>query len=699
MASQSSVPESPDRAGQPQLGFSRQWLLIALCTAVGLALSVVLFLVMTQREARLAEARFHLDAERQADRVHGAVSDIVAGVGVLRGFFAGSQLVEPDEFRVFTQPLVEATPEVLAFGWAPGGIGDDGKESFPTLFLSGKGSSPVEAGWNLASVPECREAVDRARASGGLASSAPFALDGIDLPVVLLAVAEENDNREGCLFALFAPADVLRSAVWPHLAEMMDISVFDRQQPGTPVLLAEHDGGEGQLHGWLRLSTFELAPYEHPLAIGGREWLIECRPTATLVAVRRSWLPYGSVAAGILLTAAGVGILALLAVQTLRVERLVAARTTELKQSEERLRTITGTALDAVVMMAPDGTVAHWNPAAERMFGYRHSEIMGHDVHEMLVPEEYREQAVRGVRRFVETGQGEVVGKLLEFDALRKDGTRFPIEISIAAIRMDGRWGAVAIVRDITRRRAAEEAIQKEQALLRRLLEFHERERKLMAYEIHDGLVQQLTGAHMTLQSFPQAPGGDDTSARDRFEAVDGLLRDAIAEARRIISGLRPPILDELGVEPAVAYLVDQQRRRGGQQIELVSELGGKRFSSLVETAVFRIVQEGLNNACRYSRSERIRVELRTDGERLHVEVRDWGEGFDPERVGAGHFGIEGIRERARLLEGNAEVQSAPGDGTIIHVTLPARQPGEGEWGEFGEADDFDQSARPARDA
>ncbi len=651
-----------------------RWALVVVCGATGIVLSAVLFLVLSQRETRLAEARFHLDAERQAEQVHRVADKLVSSVRVLRAFFDGSEVIEPEEFEVFTDPLSNTFPIALRFGWAPRGV-DDGQETFAVEYLSADGAPFPAQGFNLAAHPACRATLDRAEVSDGTALSGPFSPSETEAPVVLAAARIADDRLDGFVFALFAPGDVLREALAPQMAESMDLCVFDVQQPDAPILLAEYLGNDAVLEEPGRRRWLHVAPFRRQIELAGRSWLVECRATSAVADGRDSWLPWTAAAAGLLLTAAAVGILLLLAVQHSRVEHLVSVRTAEVQHSEQRLRTITDAALDAVVLMAPDGTVAHWNPAAERLFGYRRSEILGRDIHAVLVPEEFREQAEQGLQRFTETGEGAAVGKVLEMEALRKDGSRFPIEISVAAIRMNGRWGAVAIVRDIAERRAAEEAVRKEQALLHELLEFQERERKLMAYEIHDGLVQQLTGALMTFQSLPQAPGGDDTSARDRFEAASGLLRDAIAEARRLISGLRPPVLDESGVEPAVAYLVDQQKRRGGPRIELASDLDEKRFEPLLETAAFRIVQEGLNNACRYSRSDRVRVELHAAEEEVSIDIRDWGEGFDPERIAPGHFGLQGIHERARLLGGSAEVRSAPGQGTAIHVILPVQPP------------------------
>ncbi len=373
------------------------------------------------------------------------------------------------------------------------------------------------------------------------------------------------------------------------------------------------------------------------------------------------FLPVCVLLAGVLLTGLAVGCLVLLRKQAVRVEQLVAQRTAE-------LYTISNSALDAVVMMDHDGNVVHWNPAAERIFGYGRNEILGRHVHDTLVPEKYREAAGQGIKKFAESGLGIVVGNVLELEAVRKDGSQFPIEISVSPIRRDGRWWAVAIIRDITKRRLVEERVLKEQQLLRELLDLQERERKLLAYEIHDGLAQQLTGALFQLQTIhDQEP----EQAKKTLENVMRLLRDGIGETRRLIGGLRPPILDESGIIAAVDYLIAQQQQHDALEIEFTHEVRSQRFAPPLESAVFRIVQESLANAARHSRSKKVRVELIQLEDCIRLEIRDWGIGFNVAEVVQGRFGLQGIRERARLLGGKATVDSAPGKGTHIVVELP----------------------------
>ena len=127
-----------------------------------------------------------------------------------------------------------------------------------------------------------------------------------------------------------------------------------------------------------------------------------------------------------------------------------------LAESEERFRRITSSAQDAIIMMDDRGTITYWNEAAERIFGYRPDEAMGKYLHALLQPEKYHEAFLKGLPHFREGGEGNAVGRTLELSALRKDGTEFPIEISISAVSVRNRWVAIGILRDITERKLAE---------------------------------------------------------------------------------------------------------------------------------------------------------------------------------------------------------------------------------------------------
>ncbi len=136
--------------------------------------------------------------------------------------------------------------------------------------------------------------------------------------------------------------------------------------------------------------------------------------------------------------------------------------------TQEKFDRLTASAQDAIVMLGPDGRVTFWNAAAERIFGYRAAETVGKMLHELIVPERFRESAERGIANFRQTGQGTILGKVQELPALRKDGTEFIAEHSIAALQLDGGWHAIGIVRDVSARKVAENKLQVQLDELRR---------------------------------------------------------------------------------------------------------------------------------------------------------------------------------------------------------------------------------------
>lgn len=227
------------------------------------------------------------------------------------------------------------------------------------------------------------------------------------------------------------------------------------------------------------------------------------------------------------------------------------------------------------------------------------------------------------------------------------------------------------ICTDVTEERRANKAVCREQDLLRQLIELHERDRKVLAFELHDGFAQQLTGAMMSLEVASRLTASTPEKAIVPMGDAMRLLRESIEESRRLVSGLRPPVLDQFGIVAAVEHLVSLNHRDGELVVEFVSRGRTRRMAAPLENAVFRIVQETLTNIQRHSGSRKAVVELSLDDDHVSVEVRDWGVGFDPNAIEEACFGLRGIRERARLLGGGAEVCSTPGDGTTVRVSLP----------------------------
>ncbi len=357
-------------------------------------------------------------------------------------------------------------------------------------------------------------------------------------------------------------------------------------------------------------------------------------------------------------------------------EELVEERTSkladanrELRESKERFRTLFETNPDGIVEVDPSGNILVSNRAYQKMLGYGEAELSRMNVAE-LIPEQQRISALSDL--------GTTADELpeptpYEVQHITRDGKVIDCEVAWAyryGLQAEV-VGFVCVVTDVTETKRAAEALQKEQQLLRQLLNLHEQERKLVAYEIHDGLAQQLIGALLQFQSAGRSPAECVPRSGRGFDVGVRLLNDCINETRRLISGLRPPILDEEGVVAAIRYLINEHEKRGGPKIEFVHEFEVDRLAPVLETAIFRIVQETLNNACRYSQSENVRVELVVRNGHIHVEVRDWGIGFDPSQIPEDHFGLQGVRERARLLGGQAVIDTTLDKGSQIMVELP----------------------------
>lgn len=229
---------------------------------------------------------------------------------------------------------------------------------------------------------------------------------------------------------------------------------------------------------------------------------------------------------------------------------------------------------------------------------------------------------------------------------------------------------------EIADRTKAESQVRRERQLLRQLLDLHERDRKLLSFEIHDGLAQELAGVHFLLQSIASRADDVPPDVQEIIGTVEQSLGQTIREIRRLINGLRPPLLDESGVPAAVEHLVQEARREAPQitfRFNCSPDFG--RLATPLENALFRIVQESLTNARRHARCANVLVDLVCEDDQVRLVIEDDGVGFDPNRVPEKRFGLRGIRERGRLLGGTTDIRSTPGQGTRIEVRLPLLPP------------------------
>ncbi|HVA38068.1 MAG TPA: sensor histidine kinase [Candidatus Dormibacteraeota bacterium] len=219
---------------------------------------------------------------------------------------------------------------------------------------------------------------------------------------------------------------------------------------------------------------------------------------------------------------------------------------------------------------------------------------------------------------------------------------------------------------------------QKEQALrsmVRSQMEAQEEERQRVAGDIHDGLTQQLVGIWYRVHACERLIETAPQAAREELAVIKARIDESLVEARNALYNLRPSTLDDLGLLPALHSLVARFQEETGVHGRIVAE-ALPDLPEHYEIALYRIVQEALNNARKHAQAHNLSVLMRTRGDRLAVEIRDDGRGFDSRamrryRNAAAHFGVAGMKERAKLLGGTLAVRSAPGHGTSIRVIIP----------------------------
>jgi signal transduction histidine kinase len=233
----------------------------------------------------------------------------------------------------------------------------------------------------------------------------------------------------------------------------------------------------------------------------------------------------------------------------------------------------------------------------------------------------------------------------------------------------EARMAAEAATRQIAERE------QRLQELVRRLQVAQEEERRRVAYEIHDGLAQVAASAHQHLQTFADYHAPQSETGREALRRTVELVQRTVREARRLIAGLRPTVLDDFGLAQALRLEVEALRGEGWQ-VSYEEDIGDRRLPSQVETALFRVAQEALTNVRKHAGRARVAVSLEQHDGSVRLEVRDWGRGFDaasqrePARPGE-RVGLLGMQERVALLRGRCAVRGRPGEGTQVIAEVP----------------------------
>ena len=381
-----------------------------------------------------------------------------------------------------------------------------------------------------------------------------------------------------------------------------------------------------------------------------------------------------------LLTATAIG--GLIAVPTLVVlYRELADRRSALRQLhnvETRVALIVESAMDAIITIDERQHIVLFNKAAEEVFHCPRGEAVGAPL-AWFIPERFRAGHQPLVKRFgADQGGSRRMGHARVVMGLRRNGEEFPIEASISQVVEHGQQFFTVILRDVTARVRAEEALRKSkdeiQSLALASSTAREQEKSRIARELHDELGQALTALKIDLGWLNENLGEPATEVARKLYSMQALLDGTVAAARRIAADLRPLMLDDLGLTAAADWLVQNFTTRTGIACELVLGEGELDLPDPYATTVFRVLQECLTNVAKHAQASQVEVTLERSAADVLLTVRDNGLGFAPEKPrNSGSFGLIGLRERAYLVGGEVAIESAPGHGTRVALRVPAQ--------------------------
>jgi len=216
-----------------------------------------------------------------------------------------------------------------------------------------------------------------------------------------------------------------------------------------------------------------------------------------------------------------------------------------------------------------------------------------------------------------------------------------------------------------------------QQQTLEKIILAQELERRKWALEVHDGITQLLANIYYRLQAYRKLLPKDPRKAQQDLDEIENLTMEAIAEARGIIDDLRPSILDDVGLIPAIEKYLKRVKEEDSVSMSFEVKSPIPRLASEVETAVYRIIQEALYNVRKHARATEVKVEFALQDNRLAAKVADNGCGFDVEAADTegDNWGLIGMRERAEIIGSSLQIKSTIGQGTVVSLDVPIAPP------------------------
>lgn len=328
-----------------------------------------------------------------------------------------------------------------------------------------------------------------------------------------------------------------------------------------------------------------------------------------------------------------------------------------LRESEEKLRTIFNTTKDGIVLLNKNMEVFDINNSALKRTGYSREEILGKNVLGFLVKNE--PHAI--TQQLLSILENDVIDNFETEIIIKNDGS-FPVEISASAIHIDKQEMVLLMIRDISERKHLEKQ------LLHSIINTEERERINFSQELHDGLGPLLSAAKMYTECLAEP----DLDPRTTIQDIKKLLEESIRTVKDISFKLSPHILQNYGIEEALKAYAEKVEKSSKTHI-VISAVNVDRFDEIIETAIYRVICECINNSLKYAKASIINISLNMKDNSLKIDFSDNGIGFDFNTVSKKRNGIGllNIQSRLKSINGQFSLQSEIGSGTKISILVP----------------------------
>ncbi len=323
-----------------------------------------------------------------------------------------------------------------------------------------------------------------------------------------------------------------------------------------------------------------------------------------------------------------------------------------INQQAETFLTLAETAREGIVIADTDGRIEFINPAIENLFGYHKEELIGQSI-KILMPVEQSIEHDGYMKNYMQTGIAKIIGIGRQLTAMRKDGSRFPIYLSIGDIKTSDARRFAGVIMDIS----------EQQQLQREILEIPLSEQRRIGQELHDGLGQQLTGLGMLATSLLNK------ATRPEHELAAQLasgLQTAISQVRALSRGLMPVDIDIGGFANSLENLVAEMRSHSALTIQLKVNDRVRIADNSSALHLYRIAQEALNNAIKHAHASKLEITVSQEGGRGCLTIRDDGQGIDSDALDSNGLGLRIMRHRCGLIDAEIRIESSPQTGTEV---------------------------------